>query len=830
MSDTARLVTLIGPGGIGKTSLAVEAVRRFHKARHRPAYWVPLARLGRDADPMAVAEEVAQAVIEVDFSGRSAWDVLVDKLTGVDAAGRTSRPVLVLDNCEHVLTSVGQLIAELLQAAPRLTVLATSRAAVGWVDEHIMPVPPLSAPQAVTLFRQRAEFAGQPIADAQQIATAEQICRRVDNNPLFIRLAAGRLRYEPPAMILRELTGEAGDKRLQWSHGRNWVGTDERHRGVRNVIAWSYGLCQDRERLLLDRMSVFAAGNESGTDGDETGYGGADLEAVELVCAGRSGDGAALRSAEIERLLERLVDQSLVSVHITEAAVRYYLLDSVRVFAYEQLRQRGPQEPASLATRHARYYRDKVAQAQATWFGPAEQGWLEWARGAWDNIVLAIETSLTVPSEAVVGLEICTGLMSLRVPFVRGAHRAIRRLSERSLEATALTSPQPTELRVAAMAMIGWISLWQAKHEDAERLLEECVAICVSDLDVRQHWRDMAATDIGLPGPVEFTWGMELLLIRRDAAAITVMARARRKFAAAADRGGEERSELFEALASAFLGTADQALGTGRRHYDRVVASGAGWATSWAELALAIGLTKHGDLSEAMTFGRSALARQLAVGDQWTSMWAVHIRIWSLARAMEDARADEAEQEGSVALAVEAAQLVGGAITLRKKMGIVMTGIGLLVPETQKAIDLATAILGSEKYAAAQRRGTLLRPEFQEVQRLALGTLPVEPAQPSQEVRGSTPSNWLKLSLAEREVAILAAAGWTNGAVAARRGNSVRTIDAQMSAILQKLMIPSRADIVDCIPERLVGRVRQEARQQPSRMRHRPPPSDDKTN
>jgi predicted ATPase len=155
--DSARLITLIGSGGIGKTRLAAEAVRRYHKATATPVYWVRLARLARDASAAAVEEEVAQSILDADFSGRPMWDSIVGKCTRTDAVGRQLQTVLVIDNCEHVLAAAGTLITDLLEAIPGLTIVATSREAVGWVDERFIAVPPLTREQALTLFRQRAE-------------------------------------------------------------------------------------------------------------------------------------------------------------------------------------------------------------------------------------------------------------------------------------------------------------------------------------------------------------------------------------------------------------------------------------------------------------------------------------------------------------------------------------------------------------------------------------------------------------------------------------------------------------------------------------------------
>ncbi|MEV6319949.1 AAA family ATPase [Nocardia sp. NPDC051787] len=809
-----RLVTLIGAGGIGKTRLAAEAVHRFHKARRVPVHWVRLALLSRGADAAAVEEQVARSLIDADFSGRSAWEAVLDTLRRRDAVGRTLQTILVMDNCEHLLDGAGRVIADLLDAAPGLTVLATSREAIGWVDEQLLPVPALSEQQALTLFRGRAELTGHTIAD-RDVELAAAICRHVHNHPLYIRLAAARLLRQPLAMILRDLSGEAGDRRLRWSHGPR-IGADARHQGIRDVIAWSYDLCGDKERLLLERLSVFAAGYD--VDHEDTELPGldvgAELEAIEAVCADDHPGG--LVRAEVEDLLERLADQSLVSVHLTATTVRYSLLESVRVFARQRLRERGA-EFARLTRRHRRYYRDKVVTAQAEWFGPAEQDLLDWARAAWDNLLCAIEGSLSTPGEAAAGLEIAVGLIALRSPFFTGSLREPRRWAERTLAASRSLDPQPVELQIAALALIGWISMCQGVHGDAERMLDECVAICVPDPAARAGWREHPERDLDLPAVVEFTRGSELMLVRRDVRAIAVLARARTKFAARGDRGGAAMSELFEALAAAFLGAATQALEIARRHLDNVERSGARWAKSWAELAWAIALTKHGDPNDALAVGRTTLTNQLAMRDRWGAVWAIHLRAWSLARLITDAAGERSDVVTEWAR--EIARLVGGAATLRHELGVDIANLGPFATETDAAATAAREILGAAAFAVAEREGALLRPELGEVAQLALGSLSLDRLPVGHPVRRERPSRWQELSTAEQEVAVLAAAGWTNTAIAARRGSSFKTVDAQMAAILQKLMIGSREDIRALVPADRRGQVTEEAARKPQRTR-----------
>ncbi|MGO4614214.1 AAA family ATPase [Nocardia sp. 2YAB30] len=693
---SARVITLIGPGGIGKTRLAAEAVRRFGTATHRPVYWARLARLARGADVAAVEYEVTRSVVDPDSSQQSTWDALVDTLTKTDAVGRNLQTVLVMDNCEHVLAAAGQLIAELTEAVPGLTILATSRRPIGWVDELVVVVAPLSQQQALTLFRQRAELTGNPVTTPDQVELANLVCRHVHNNPLYIRLAAARLLRQPLAVIVQELSGEATDKRMRWSRGPR-VGAEPRHQSVPDVIAWSYDLCLDKERLLLDRMSVFAAGYDTNPE-DDTGSSpdvGAGLEAIGTVCAddvvpARSGDLPAdgdtvvrLARAEIESLLEGLVDQSLVTAHKTPTTVRYSLLESIRVFAAQRLRERSTSEvdePARLERRHRRYYRDKVVKAQVKWFSPGEENW--GARTAWDNIITAIESSLR-SGEPELGLEISAGLVAL--PIIKGSPREIRRWTEHTLQATRTLASQPTELQTAAMTMLGWLSVLQGRNDDADRILDECVVNSIADAEAGRNWRQDPETDIGLPASVEFLWGTILMLARRDPKAIAVFGRAREKFGTHDNRGGEGRSEFYQAVAAGSLGTAQQALEITGRHLDHATRSGAGWAKAWAELARAIALTKHGDPREALAVGHSALAYQAAARDQWGVSFAVHIRHWALAQVLADSIATGSAAPAELrALAIETAQLAGGAAVVHAGPGIDFGDLALLAAETKR--------------------------------------------------------------------------------------------------------------------------------------------------
>ncbi|MGE2817960.1 LuxR C-terminal-related transcriptional regulator, partial [Mycobacterium heidelbergense] len=579
------------------------------------------------------------------------------------------------------------------------------------------------------------------------------------------------------------------------------------------------------------RLSAFAPGYDVNPEdlGTTTVDVGAELEAIKMVCAddmpiqgcddtpsiagadhGR--EAVHLARTEIGELLARLVEQSLVSVHISADGARYSLLESLRLFAEDRLAKRSTadvDEPARLARRHRHYYRDKVLRAQLEWFSPAEQDLLTWAIGAWSNIRRAIDTSMPA-SDPIVGLQICVGMLALRAPFYIGSLTEIRNRIEQTLAASLASGTQQTELQRAALALTAWLALIQGCPQDGEELLERCVVECNAGAARGGRWHDQPETDVGLPAVVDYAWGAELLLARRDPRAIAVFARAREKFHAAADRGGEAMSEMFEAMAAGFYGSAQQAMSIGHRHLERTTGAGAKWARAWAQMMLAIALTKHGDAEEALKLGRAALTYQVPLGDQRGTTWAVHIRVWSLARLITDRPAGaDAKRSTSVKLASEIAYLAGGLKTQRARLGMGIENMGPFADEMSAAENVAREVLGPDAYADLETRGSRLSPEHFELQRVALGALPIDVLSRNNPAT-KVASNWHDLSKAEQEVAILAAAGWPNSAIGVRRGTSTKTTDAHMSSILQKLVIKSREDIVRFVPQDLRHRISQE--------------------
>ena len=330
----ARLVTLTGPGGVGKTSLALEVARRRSAA---DGVWlVELAAVGR-------AEQVVSAVADVlgvreDASGES----LVEALRGRDV-------LVVLDNCERLVEPVAALVSRLLRAAPGLRVLATSQEPLGLAFETVWAVPPLDLSDAVTLFAARAAAAAPGFTVTPDNApVVEAICRRLDGLPLAVELAATRVRGLGVTALLARLDDRF---RLLATGHRD---APARQRTLRAMIDWSWDLLGDAERTVLRRLSVHVDG--------------CALDAAEAVCAG-----GGVAADEVADVLTRLVDRSLVVAPEHTGEPRFRLLESVADYGRERLLEAGEFDLGR--ARHAAFY---LALAERADSGLREVGQLAW--------------------------------------------------------------------------------------------------------------------------------------------------------------------------------------------------------------------------------------------------------------------------------------------------------------------------------------------------------------------------------------------------------------------------------------------------------------------
>nr|WP_237536282.1 BTAD domain-containing putative transcriptional regulator [Streptomyces sp. SID3343] len=375
--DQSRLVTVVGPGGAGKTRLSTEAGARLVARGAEFAGGVWFVELAPVLDPLDVPQAVLGAL-----GGREVGLLETHPPVGRDVVDRiaellASRPsVLILDNCEHLVASAAAFAGRLLAQAPAVRILTTSREPLGIDGEMLYPLGPLALPPAgvgaddgmtyasVRLFADRAH-AVRPglVIDTDTIGAVAEICRRLDGQPLAIELAAARTRSLTPGQIAHRL-----DDRFRLLTGGSRTALP-RHQTLRAVVEWSWDLLEDRERGALRRLSVFA--------------GGTTLEAAEAILP-HEGDFAA---EDVLDLLAGLVDKSLVDV-VGTTETRYRLLETIQAYAAEQLTAAG--ETEATAARHAAWYVDFTATQDSRLLGPGQLAALERLGAEHDNLAVAL--------------------------------------------------------------------------------------------------------------------------------------------------------------------------------------------------------------------------------------------------------------------------------------------------------------------------------------------------------------------------------------------------------------------------------------------------------
>jgi predicted ATPase/class 3 adenylate cyclase len=351
--EAGTSTTLVGPGGIGKTRLAIDLARRA-AAEHPDGAW--LVELASIADPGDVPRAVADVLGVTEIAGRSVTESIVTHL-----ARRCC--VLVLDNCEHVTTGARDLVGELLDGCSELVVVATSREGLAVQGERLVAVAPLEVDSAVALFAERASAVDPSFDLDAHRSSVEEVCARLDGVPLAIELAAARVRSLSPDDLARRLD----DHFRLLTGGRR--ATVERHRTLRAAVEWSYDLLEPDERRLFDRLSVFV--------------GWFDLAAVEAVCCDED-----LDEYDAVDLLDSLIDRSMVLAASGPVGRRFRLLETLRQYGAERLAESGDTDRTARA--HAHWYRDHAEELEVLLAGHDELEGVARVNQAWDNLRAAV--------------------------------------------------------------------------------------------------------------------------------------------------------------------------------------------------------------------------------------------------------------------------------------------------------------------------------------------------------------------------------------------------------------------------------------------------------
>jgi predicted ATPase/DNA-binding NarL/FixJ family response regulator len=735
--STTRLLTLTGPGGVGKTRLALEVASRVQTRFQDGLCWVELASL---CEGHLVAHEVAQVLGLPDDPGQS-------RLAGIGDYLKDGDFLLVLDNCEHLVIACAELAGHLLQACPRLRILSTSRELLGIGGETIWSVPPLSLPclevtptldslalsEAGQLFLQRA-LAVLPNLEMTEntIRAMTQICCRLDGIPLAIELAAARVRVISVVQIATRLDDRfrllTGGSRLDLPH----------HQTLGATLQWSYDLLERPEQTLFERLAVFV--------------GGFRLEAAEAVAGDPAGP-EAIQPVEVLDLLSRLVQKSLVDV-VEGDQVRYRMLETIRQYALERLRASGGLEP--VRRRHLAYYLELAWAAELRLMGAEQLEALRLLEVEHDNLRAALSWSQeSQASDAALRLATSLAAFWLRVGYLTEGSGWL----QRALDACR----EPGAVRIQALYQAGRLAQQRGAYAEALDQARQSLALS-SHLDDR---RGMARAR-GLMGWVAHWRGDRDSALPLLEEALTL-----------ARESGDERTIALTLLLLGDLrlrvGAHEQAVSLLQESLELYQEMEDGWSTAWALGALGDVARLQGDHQQAV----ARLQSSLSLYRELDSKPEIPFPLEALALMAAD--------QGHF---VRAAHLLAAASAVR-------ASIHAHLPPSYEAdyaptLKQARAALGDEAFAAAWAEGQALTLD----QALAMAIAEPPSALPLVEAEAPPkPATARSYGLTPRELDVLrlVANGLTDAQIAEQLVISPRTVGKHLQSIYSKLYLPSRS-------------------------------------
>jgi non-specific serine/threonine protein kinase len=568
---SARLVTITGPGGVGKTALARAAAAEHHRVRRADTWSVDLADL---VDPGLLGHTVAAALGVQPTHGASGT-------AGVAAAVADRSGLLVLDGCETQPGAAVELVAMLLSTAPGLRVLATSQHQLGVTGEVVVPLAALAADDARALFVARAVEAVPSFRLTEDNAAAvARICETLDGVPLAVELAAARVLVLTPQAILDRLV----DRQRLLTKGAPEAPT--RQRSLRASLAASHGLCSPAEQLLCARLTVFACGFS--------------LEAAEAVCAG---DG--IEVSQVLDLVDGLMEKSVLTRQDDGASyVRFRLMESMREYAAESLTS---EEQQALRDRHLAWYAALARGAEAS-FGPGEVGWYRTLRREHGNLRAALCHAVGDPRHATLALEMVVALE----PYwaVTGRLGEARHWLARA----AAVAEAGSSLRTGALAAAAWTATLQGDLDVSRARLGEAATLLIGGaVD------DAARGRVLLARALEAGWRGNPCEALRPSEQAVAAARS------AGDRRLVASALLVQGMSRCLAGDLDGAGAALQECVGHTGAAGEVHLRSWAMAVLGVLALQRGDAESAAGLAREALPLATDVGDRAVTAFALEV-------------------------------------------------------------------------------------------------------------------------------------------------------------------------------------------------------------
>ncbi len=703
MLEQSSLLTLTGPGGVGKTRVGLRLARTLLD-KFDDGVWI--VECGSLTDPDFVLPTVVSTIGLTEPAGRPLLAAIVDHL-------KSKRLMLVLDDCDPVLGECAQLAEALVRSSPGVRIVVTSREALGVPGEAILPIASLMTPEAGStigasdlgeidacrLFVERARAVQPTFAVSNQNArSVAQLCRRLDGIPLAIELAAARVRALPVEQIAARL-----DDRFRLLTGGSRAAV-ARHQTLAATIDWSYDLLTDPERAVLRRLSVFA--------------GGATLEAAEFVCAGDPVD-----SFEVLDALSRLVEKSLVFTDPTSTEARFRLLETVREYARGRLVEAS--EGDLTLRRHRDWYLALVDQASSAFFqGPEPVEWLRRLDREHDDLRAVLEWCLDQPGEGQSGLQIAAGLW--RYWEIRGHLTEGRGWLERMV---AAVGGEVSPLRANALTGAGNLAFMQGDFQAASNFHEASLTLHRQMGDpqsIAYAANNLANTvvQLGDHARARALYGETIELVREL---------------------GDERGAAFGSINLADVATREGDLDTARELHEEVLATvrarGDRWTEAFALDTFARATSRAGDREGARSLHVESLAILEEMGDR-RGVARVLTHLADLALSDGDTPRARGLFRQSLVIRQELGDMPGLASAMEGLAGAVATddpeasarlhgaaeslreAIRAMVPPQAAAAhdqDLAglEARLGSDRFEDARREGRSMTPNE------ALATLPL---------------------------------------------------------------------------------------------------------
>jgi predicted ATPase/DNA-binding CsgD family transcriptional regulator len=733
---TTRLLTLTGSGGAGKTRLALRAAAEMSRGFPDGAWLVSLASV---QDPLLVPQAVFTALGVQDLSGGLSLSSLTEYLAG-------KRMMLVLDNCEHLLDGCAVLASTLLGACPELRLLATSRQALGVAGEVRMVVPPMSLPEsgsgnaveralrsdAVWLLSERAAAVVPGFTiDAGNAAGVAELCRRLDGIPLALELAAVRL----GSLSLDQLNQGLAEELSILGEGNR--GAEARQQTLEATLGWSYRLLDEPERLLWARLSVFA--------------GGFPADAVSEVCSDDR-----LPAHQIAGLLAALVDKSILNCQLVGSSARYWLLDTLRRYGWQRLRDLG--EQAALQQRHLNWI-CALAKSVGAWDNQQPEKFARMSSER-DNMWGALDFCARQPSEVAAAAGAAWHMMTFWA--CRGPFSDVRRVL------TALAEAAPP--RSLARARLLWVAAVMAHREND---YAACAALCDASRQIGTELKDV------------------------EVVAWSLLVGAIPPWAEGDLTGAKQRLESALTLAELM-------------HAEHVELD--------AKSTLCGVLTAAGELDRAIELGEQALTMSNSIGELWVRGFALNYlgRATWLAgdRPRGEALAREAaackhslDDRNGLAIVLEtlawmaaevgqherAAHLLGAAERVRDETS--QTLIELFRTQHQRSESAARNGLGTKSYDAAFARGRAMT--LGEGVAFALGA-----GQRPESAPAVKPERRPALTDRQLEIARLISTDLSNRQIADRLFLSERTIETHVTNMLNKLGLNSRIQLSRWVTDR----------------------------